>query len=95
MGGTPLTKQHWLSFFAILLACSILALIFWLAVSHFLAAHFLFTPIRISLVGICSFLLFFLFWLRFRLARHIWVKLWNSASPWFLACSVLFPTHRT
>src|SRR2546421_1765983 len=91
MGGTPLTKQHWLSFFAILLACSILASIFWLAVSHLLATHSLFTPIRISLVGICSFLLFFLFWLRFWLARHLWLKLWISASPWFLACSVLFP----
>ncbi len=91
MGVTPLTKRHWFFFCALVFSCSILAAFLWSVVSTLIAANPLVTPIRISIVGVCAFFLFFLFWLRFWLARNTWVSLWVYASPWLLTSSILLP----
>ncbi len=91
MGGTPLTKKHWLSFCTVVVANSILAMFVWSVVSTLIAANPLVTPIRIIIMGVCAFFVCFLFWLRLWQSRNLWVHVWVYASPWLLPSSILFP----
>src|SRR6266849_4546463 len=91
MGVAPLTKRHWLYFSAVVVTSSILAAFLWIGLSSLSTSHPLYTPVRIIIVGVCAFFLFFLFWLRVWQSRNAWVNLWVFASPWLLASSMLFP----